>query len=146
MDLIVYEDPDPIYICQEGDLCPIVEGGKVTINSTFVAPRSGPSGTIFNFGITYNVVNATGPGLLMAAVLPPENGEALESSQFTEGQPPGKYSIQWSLDTTSSEQQTFISGLYQVVMAVCAGDCTTAHPYGGIYAQSQTTFTITESQ
>lgn len=38
IDLVNYEDPDPIYICQVFDMCAEVDNGLVTINKTIIAP------------------------------------------------------------------------------------------------------------
>ncbi len=51
INLINSTDPDPIWVCQEMDACPIVNGGSVTINIAQVSPSSGPQGTQFNINL-----------------------------------------------------------------------------------------------
>lgn len=64
------EDPDPIYICQLTDLCPVVNNGSVTIIKTAVSPAKGTTGTTFTIGMIYNVTSPTGPGLLSIVIAP----------------------------------------------------------------------------
>jgi len=144
IDAINVTDPDPIFICQDLDLCPIVTGGAVKIVSAVVNPPKGPSGTTFSIELTYSVTSPTGPGLLAVDILPPD-AEALSDAEFSEGQPVGKYLISWTIDSTPSEQEPFDPGFYDVGLAVCEGDCTTDHPNGGVYASANTSFIITSS-
>jgi len=143
IEAINVTDPDAIYACQELSLCPIVNGGQVVINTASVSPPKGPSGTTFNFDLVYTVQSPTGPGLLSITVIPPDAfpfGEA----EFEEGQADGKYDLQFQLQATPSEQEPFSAGTYYVSMAVCEGDCTTDHPYGGVYAAANVSFIITQ--
>jgi len=142
IDFINYEDPDPIYLCQLFDMCPVVNGGAVTITKCYVTPPKGPQGTTFTLGMNYVVVNATGTGLITNLVLPPD-GFPLVGADFTEGQSPGPYHVEWTLDSNPSENESFGPGKYEVDFAVCAGDCTTSHPWGGVYAQATVYFNIT---
>jgi len=143
INLIQYEDPDPIYICQVMDLCSYTPGGAVNITRSYATPTSGPTGTTFTIGIDYTVISATSVGTLAISIMAPD-GNDLGDGEFTEGQAPGRYNIAWQLQATPSEQESFGPGVYKIQMAVCAGDCTTAHPYGGVYAVGNTQFTITQ--
>jgi len=142
IDFITYEDPDPIYLCQLFDICPHVDGGKVNITATSITPPSGATGTTFTIEMDYKVIAQTSSGLVAINILPPD-GFPLGDGEFEEGQAPGSYSAKWTVDTTPSEQEDFGPGIYQVQLAVCAGDCTTSHPWGGVYAQVNTQFKIT---
>jgi len=143
INLIEYEDPDPIYLCQVVDLCPVVSGGAVNITQAIVRPPSGPQGTNFTITLQYTISSPTGPGLIAVTVIPPGADFPFGGEQFEEGQPKGNYEVEWGVPTNPSENESFSPGVYQVQMAVCAGDCTTSHPYGGIYAQTTATFRIT---
>jgi len=143
INLVEYEDPDPIYLCQIVDLCPVVNGGAVNITSLYVDPPSGPQGTFFNITMVYTVLSPTGPGLLAVTIVPPGADFPFGGEDFQEGQPKGSYPVGWQLQATPSENESFGPGVYQVQAAVCAGDCTTSHPYGGVYAQATTSFKIT---
>jgi len=139
-------DPDPIYICQLIDMCPIVNGGVVKFVSAVVDPAKAPQGTTFNLTFTYQVVQPTGPGLIALSVFPPENDPddmPLGTAFFTDGQAQGYYRGSVGIDTTPSENEAFDSGIWIANVAVCEGDCTNAHPYGGVYADMNATFTIT---
>jgi len=142
INLVEEEDPDPIFLCQEVDLCPIVEGGQVNITSATVSPKQGPQGTTFTITMVYNVVSATGPGLVVVNIVPPAD-MPFGDEEFEEGQSKGAYKTQWQLQANPSEGESFSPGVYQVQVAVCAGDCTTAHAYGGVYAQANLSFRIT---
>jgi len=146
INIINETDPDPIYICQEMDACPVVNGGTVTINKANVVPAYGAEGATFNINMIYTVVNATGPGGLTVLVLPASPFDnPMSDFEFEEGQAPGQYSIQWQIQAQPSEGETFAPGVYQVQVAVCAGDCTTIHPYGGVYAYANTQFSISNN-
>jgi hypothetical protein len=142
---IYREDPDPIYYCQVLDICPVVPGGKVVITAAVVSPKSGPLGTTFNLAFSYKVVNTTSPGLIVVDITDPQ-GNPMGAEDFVDTQPVGTYNASWQLQAQPSEQEPFPNGVYQVEYGVCAGDCTNAHPYGGVYAAAQTTFTITGQQ
>jgi len=135
-------DPDPIYICQEIDFCPVVTGGAVTIKGASVSPTSGPQGTTFDLELDYSVTSPTGPGLQVVNVFAPD-GTSVGGAAFSEGQPVGTYSLQMQLDTTPSEQEAFAPGKYTAEMAICEGDCTDDHPNGGVYGVASVNFAIT---
>jgi len=135
-------DPDPIYVCQEFDFCPVVTGGAVTIKGKSVSPNSGPQGTTFDLELDYVVTSPTGPGLQLVNIYAPD-GTSVGGSSFSEGQANGSYSLQMQLQTQPSEQESFSPGTYIAFMAICEGDCTTDHPNGGIYGSANVTFKIT---
>jgi len=142
IDLVNYEDPDPIYICQVFDMCAEVDGGVVNITKTIITPAKGAQGTEFTLGILYTVIKPIGPGLLTVYVQPPQD-MPLGDAEFQEGQAVGQYSISWKLNSQPSEQESFSPGTYQVQMAVCEGDCSNSHPYSGVYASVVGSFQIT---
>jgi len=142
IDAINDTDPDPIYVCQVIDVCPVVNNGSVKILSTYSRPASGAQGTTFTCGMQYQVISATGPGSVDIAIIPPGSGEVMSDGEFTEGQAPQTYTVEWTVPTTPSENEPFTAGTYQVSLAVCEGDCTTSHRWGGVYASAMTTFTI----
>ncbi|PRP77541.1 hypothetical protein PROFUN_14225 [Planoprotostelium fungivorum] len=137
-------DPDPIFVCQEFELCPIVEGGQVRFIASGVNPLSGPAGTTFNIQVDYAVINSTGPGLVTLSV-----GKGLAASlvsTFIEGQEPGQYGMSWSLDTTPSDDQPWTVGAYPILFQICEGDCTGKHSHSRVYAQRTSSLQITASQ
>jgi len=148
VDVMNDTDPDPIYICQEFDMCPVVNGGQVTITSTTIDPEDGPAGTMFNVTWTYEVIQPTGPGTLNIVVIPPKNDNLdfeFGFGYFQDAQPVGTY-IAWGLiDTTPTETEYFAAGVWTANVAVCEGDCTNNHPYGGVYAQANVPFTLLNS-
>jgi len=136
-------DPDPIYYCQELKTCPIVQGGALKITSMTAKPASGPVGTKFAIEIDFVVTNATSTGMIITEVDIPDN-EPLEDEELSTGLAPNNYNSKFTLDTSDNKDNDWYPGTYKVLFAVCAGDCTTDHPYGGIYDQASTTFVVTQ--
>jgi len=141
--IIEYEDPDPIYFCDEAKICPVTNNGSAISNSAWVTPESGPANTKFNIGFNYTVTSKTSTGGPAVVVLPPD-GMPLSGSNFDEGEEPGTYVVYFSLDSTPSEQEPFGPGLYNVTAALCAGDCSGRHKWSGVYCEAQSAFSITE--
>jgi len=137
-----YADPDPIFICQVWELCPHVSGGAVNITDVEISPPAAEHGTIFVLIMEYTVLNHTSVGNIVYTVTPPI-GYPYSSGEFTEGQDPGMYSVGWNLATNSSTEEPWFPGEYKVEFMVCAGDCSTDHPWGGIYDSKLTYFRIT---
>jgi len=140
-NIITYEDPDPIFICEEFALCAIYNGGNATISRTVVSPPYGPEGTTFTLTMYYTVVKHTSPGLLSVFINPPD-GFPMAGQNFVEGQAPGSYVVGWSVETQPNEDEAFSPGVYPVEFAVCEGDCTTSHQWGGVYAEATSSFKI----
>jgi len=141
-NIIQYEDPDPIFICEEFDLCTVYAGGAANITKTTISPPYGPEGTTFTLTMYYTVKKHTSPGLLSVFINPP-NGFPLAGQNFVEGQTPGSYVVGWSCETQPNEDDSFSPGVYPVTFAVCEGDCTTAHNWGGVYSETESSFKIT---
>ena len=100
-------------MCQEFDLCPVVNGGAVTILDASVFPESGPAGTVFNVTITYQVTSPIGPGTISVLVIPPYNDTAdaeMGFGFFNDEQPVGTYNTWASFGTTPSEFEAFMPG------------------------------------
>jgi len=140
--LIEYEDPDPIFFCEEADICYHNDNGTATTLSVSANPASGPAGTKFSLDFSYNVTSYTSSGGPNVVVVPPA-GLPLGGSEFVEGQAPGVYSVSFSLDTTPSENDPFTPGSYEVEFALCSGDCSGRHKWSGQYCNGTTSFTIT---
>jgi hypothetical protein len=141
--VLSYEDPDPIYICQLLDICGHTNGGKANMTSVTTAPTSGRQGTTFDISAIWVVSKETGPGGLNIVCIP-QGGMPISGGSFVDGQKPGTYDARFSLKTQPSEQEPFNAGLYRVEVALCEGDCTTRHPWGGVYAEGTSQFTITQ--
>jgi len=142
VDALNVTDPDPIYVCQSVDFCAEVNNGSAKVVVAQVNPKSGATGSTFNIQMEYQVTSPTGPGYLVVEILCPD-GATLSGETFNDAQAVGSYGVQWQIQAQPSEQESFGAGVYQVQVAVCEGDCTTSHPYGGVYAVGQTSFTIT---
>jgi len=141
--IIEYEDPDPIFFCDEAGICPVTNNGSALANGAWVNPESGPTGTKFNIGFNYTVTSKTSTGGPNVVVFPPD-GMPIGGSNFDEGEEPGTYVIYFQLDTKPSEQEQFGPGVYNVTAALCAGDCSGRHKYSGVYCEADTAFTITQ--
>jgi len=139
--LIEYEDPDPIFFCEETKICPVTTNGTAFTDNVYVAPTSGPAGTKFQIGFNYTVTSYTSSGGPNVVVVPPA-GLPIGGSEFNEGQPPGTYLVVFSLDTTPSENEPFTPGDYGVELSLCAGDCSGRHKWSGVYCNGTSSFTI----
>jgi len=140
--LIEYEDPDPIFFCDEAKICPVTSNGTAYTNGVSVSPASGPAGSKFGITFNYTVTSYTSTGGPNVVVIPPA-GLPLAGAEFNEGQPPGTYVVTFSLDTTPSENEPFTPGDYEVEVALCAGDCSGRHKWSGVYCNGTSSFTIT---
>jgi len=141
--LVTDADPDPIWICEEGGICPHNTNGSALANGAWVDPQSGRAGTSFNIMFNYTVTSYTSSGGPNVVVVPPA-GLPLGGAEFNEGQPIGTYLVGFKLDSTPSEQEPFTPGVYQVEAALCAGDCSGRHKWSEVYCNATTQFTITE--
>lgn len=141
--LVTDEDPDPIWICEEGNICPHNTNGSAIANSVYVQPKKGPAGTKFDITFNYTVTSYTSSGGPNVIVIPVA-GLPFGGGEFNDGQPIGTYFVTFKLDSTPSEQEPFIPGSYEVDAALCAGDCSGRHKWSGVYCNATTTFTITE--
>jgi len=140
--LIEYEDPDPIFFCDEAKICPVTSNGTAYTNGVWVDPEQGPAGTKFAIGFNYTVTSYTSTGGPNVVVVPP-SGLPIGGGEFDEGQAPGTYVVVFSLDTTPSESEPFTPGPYGVELALCAGDCSGRHKWSGVYCNGTTSFAIT---
>lgn len=141
--VLSYEDPDPIYVCQLLEVCSHTNGGKADMFFCDVTPKSGRQGTTFTVEAEWRVTAPTGPGGINIVVIP-QGGFPISGGSFVDGQQPGTYGVKFDLKTKPSEQEPFNPGVYRVEVALCEGDCTTKHPWGGVYTQNATSFTITQ--
>jgi len=131
-------DPDPIYVCQLLKKCPMVAGGAAVINSFTITPTTGPKDTLFTTNVNLTVTNATSTGWI-AFFIVPQKGVEVPFGEVVPGLTPATYPIAAQIDSSQLSE-----GDYQLIFQLCAGDCTTRHPYGGVYAQSQLAFNITK--
>merc|ERR1711916_54988 len=141
--LINEVDPDPIYICEKVHLCPHSTTAAANVTALTVSPGEGAQGTKFTIDFTFDVTNTIETGEFVVEVVPPA------SEPFGDGQglftvAPGSYSGQMSFTAKASEQEPFMPGSYQVVMAVCEGTCGSKHPWSQTLGEKQTSFKITE--
>jgi len=140
--LVTDEDPDPIWICEEGGICPHNDNGSALANGAWVNPQSGPAGSTFDIIFNYTVTSYTSSGGPNVVVVPPA-GLPLGGAEFNSGQPIGTYIVAFKLDSTPSEQEPFTPGVYQVEAALCAGDCSGRHKWSSVYCNATTQFSIT---
>jgi len=140
--LVEAEDPDPIWICEEGNICYHNTNGSALANRAFVEPQQGPAGTKFDISFNYTVVSYTSSGGPNVVVVPAA-GLPFGGGEFVEGQAPGTYIVTFKLDSSPTEQEPFIPGDYLVDAALCAGDCSGRHKWSGVYCNATTKFVIT---
>jgi len=141
IDLVQDLDPDPIWLCEELDACPIVDNVKGKMLSVSVSPPIGAPGATFTVTCSYQLFNTTGTGESIIQVLPPV-GFPMEEGGLIVSQPPGTYNDRASVTTTPSENEPFVPGVYKVLCAVCEGSCGSTHSHSYTICEGQTTFEI----
>jgi len=144
IDLVQDVDPDPIWLCEEVDVCPINDNASAIFNTVAVSPTSGPQGTNFNVAIAYTVTNWIGTGELDIVVFPPA-GLPLGSGLLLVNQTAGPYRASFGpISTYPSENEPFLPGSYKVQLALCEGSCGSSHSHTKTLAVTSTSFTITK--
>jgi len=138
-------DPDPVFYCQELDVCATSMSSKAKITKVVVKPPSGPAGTTFNFMVQYQVINTTGTATLEIDVFPPDSdggfpfGDAELLGQVT----PATYTMQFQMTASPSENEDFSPGKYKTQIALCEGTCGSIHSYAYTLDVFTTSFNIT---
>jgi len=136
-------DPSPIFYCQELHYCAEVafNPNAMNVTSLYVSPTVGMEGTMFQIFYTYTVFQNTSSGINFVTIyMPDSNSEG--GYAIVNGMAPGDYSMVAEFQT---EKHGMPIGEYQVGLAFCAGDCTPAHPYSGLYANVGTFFNVTKN-
>ncbi|CAC5419551.1 unnamed protein product [Mytilus coruscus] len=149
--LIEKADLDPIYFCEEMNLCPVKDDGDAKITQLSVTPKSGPQGQ-FSIDYTYVSVNGTGTGEIVLEVETVDH-IPVEGSFLNELADAGSYSQSVKLkaqpdpdcDPTQGPCEEWMPGNYTVKIAICNGECGSKHPHSQIYDEATTTFEITEN-
>jgi len=141
IDLINDADPDPIWICEEIDVCPVNDNAAANITSWTIQPSTGRRGTTFQLSLDYTVTDAIGTGEIALLIVDPE-GNGLGDGQLVDSQNPGQYSVTFSLKATPSEQESFPPGVYQTEVAICEGTCGSTHSNSFTLATAFANFTI----
>jgi len=144
VDLIDAIDPDPIYICEECDLCPINDYVKGNFISASVTPTSGRQGAKFTISATFQLLNTTGTGEIVIEITPPDGSFPIDFGGLLIAQPPGTYTERASFEADPDDDEPFSSGDYKVGIYICEGSCGSSHPHSYIITQGSTSFTITE--
>ena len=86
-------DPDPIFYCEELDLCPKSSTANATINSVDVTPKEGHKNGVFNITAIFTVTSETGTGEVGLAILPPFPGEPFGTGELIESLEPSTYEM-----------------------------------------------------
>lgn len=147
--IIEKADLDPIYYCELVHACEIFDQGDANITSFRVTPNRGPQGT-FVITADWFSKNGTGTGEIYIGIRTVD-GVPVEDSFLMEPQKPGKYTTEIKLnavpnpecDPSQEECENWLAGNYKVEIAICNGECGSAHPHSKIYDQAITNFTIT---
>ncbi|XP_064603681.1 countin-1-like [Liolophura sinensis] len=148
--LIEKADLDPIYFCELLKVCPIFDNGDAKITMLSVTPSRGPQGTTFVVDLEFVSKNGTGTGQIDLEILAVD-GLPLGDAFLNKQSPPGTYGLKFNIkaepdpncDPTQQECEQWLPGNYVVKVAVCNGECGSAHPHSKIYDQNSTNFTLT---
>eukprot|EP01120_Amphizonella_sp_Union-15-10_P000974 TRINITY_DN11042_c0_g1_i1.p1 TRINITY_DN11042_c0_g1~~TRINITY_DN11042_c0_g1_i1.p1 ORF type:complete len:230 (+),score=45.36 TRINITY_DN11042_c0_g1_i1:86-775(+) len=141
--LIQDADPDPIWICEEIDVCPINDHSSGRVTACSVVPQKGQQGDSFTVDIAFTIVNATGTGEIIYEVEPPAgfpfgDGELLVRTQ------PGSYRISFSFQANPTDDDPFLPGIYPVGVALCEGNCGSTHSHARTLSECNTQFVLTQ--
>eukprot|EP01128_Nolandella_sp_AFSM9_P008501 TRINITY_DN5211_c0_g1_i1.p1 TRINITY_DN5211_c0_g1~~TRINITY_DN5211_c0_g1_i1.p1 ORF type:complete len:244 (-),score=48.45 TRINITY_DN5211_c0_g1_i1:138-821(-) len=136
-------NPSPVSICMALTACPFNPALGGHFSSVVVSPTKGPQGATFNIEATY-ILNATSGTANTVLEISPPAGSPLGESKIIIGQAAGPAKIAASVQTMPQQGQTFPPGVYQVIVAVCEGQCGGTHHNEYTVAQGKSSFTITE--
>lgn len=139
-------DPDPVYMCEEINICPISDTAAAAIESVVVDPPTGPLGTTFYINMSFAIINTTGTGFMQMWAVPPntpyEDGLGEEAFLIELG--PGQYKVSFSLPT-SDKQVEWPYGVYNCSVWLCEGYCDSIHKHQYVMASQQNLlFTLTK--
>jgi hypothetical protein len=136
-------DPDPIYICQEFHLCPVITGGAAVITNFTATPTILEQGATVIFEADIKCTSQVGPGLTILHIFPAAPTKtAIVAKEFFVTMAPANYEHIWHLKTVPYEDEPFYDGTYIAYAFVCEGDCTTDHPNGRTLSRAETKFEI----
>jgi len=135
--------PDPIFYCEELDICPISTTAKGTIDKLTVTPKYGPVGTTFDIYMEFTILSPTGTGQLEVYVIPADNsGQAMGGIELLVQTPKGHYAADFPLQAEPSENEPFNPGVYNVTVALCEGMCASIHRWSYVMDEKMTFFYI----
>jgi len=144
IDLVEDADPDPIWICEEVDICPYNDNAAANFVNIAVSPKSGPQGTQFSVDADFRVTNTIGTGEIDFIVIPPaQDGFVFGGGELIVNVTPGRYAINIPVATEPSENEAFGPGSYQVQLFICEGACGSIHSHSFQLATTSVNFTIT---
>eukprot|EP01116_Phalansterium_solitarium_P003759 TRINITY_DN14580_c0_g1_i1.p1 TRINITY_DN14580_c0_g1~~TRINITY_DN14580_c0_g1_i1.p1 ORF type:complete len:257 (+),score=103.52 TRINITY_DN14580_c0_g1_i1:140-910(+) len=141
-------DPDPVYMCEAINICPVSDTAAARINSVVVDPTTGPLGTTFYINMSFSIINETGTGYMQMWAVPPKTpyDDGLGEEAFLIEVPPGDYKVSFSLPT-SDTQVDWLLGTYNCSVWLCEGYCDSIHKHQYVLAtQGNLLFTVTKKQ
>eukprot|EP01116_Phalansterium_solitarium_P004878 TRINITY_DN1607_c0_g1_i1.p1 TRINITY_DN1607_c0_g1~~TRINITY_DN1607_c0_g1_i1.p1 ORF type:complete len:258 (-),score=99.52 TRINITY_DN1607_c0_g1_i1:4-777(-) len=123
-------DPDPVYVCEEINICPVSDTAAAKITDVVVDPTTAPMGTTFYVNMSFSIVNATGTGLVMLWAVPPETPfeDGLSEYAYLIETPPGDYKVAFNLPT-SEKGVDWLYGVYNCSVYLCEGYCNSIHKH-----------------
>lgn len=136
-------DPSPISVCEEIDICAHSTTAAGKIMSVNVSPRSGPQGTTFTVAVDFSVTNTVATGQIEVVINPPASFPFGDGSLLVDTKP-GNYGFKLQFQANPSEQEQFMPGNYQVIAALCEGQCGSDHEWAYTLSQMQGNFNITQ--
>jgi len=137
-------DPDPIYVCEEINICPISDTSAAKIDVVTVNPTIGKLGTTFFINMTFTIINETGTGVLQMWAVPPNTpfDDGLGEEGYMIELPPGNYRVSFELPTSDGNVD-WLYGTYNCSVWLCEGYCDSIHKHQYLLAmQGDIYFTI----
>jgi len=128
IQLVNDEDPDPIWLCEEMDACPVNDNAAGNITSASVVPKQGHKGDQFQLFVTAQITNAIGTGEI-AFEIHPVSGFPLGEGFLLESLQPGNYKFQFHWRAEPVKEQHWSPGVYNITVAICEGACGSPHSH-----------------
>jgi len=135
-------DPDPVFLCEEVDVCPIAKNATGNITSASVVPQTGTIGTTFEFTMVINITSALGTGIGDLTIQPPGKNLPFSFDYLLIGYPVGSYTIPFKVQAEDSETENWPVGNYTATLSICEGFCGSTHKNQYIIDHKDVTFNI----
>ncbi|EGG17195.1 hypothetical protein DFA_08182 [Cavenderia fasciculata] len=125
---IVYDTPDPIYVCQYAELCATNSNPTALITNFTTTPAYAPVGTDIQVTMQYTVTVGTGQSQIIIAG--PSGNTFLQYERLLH-QISGKDTISFLLSTLGD-----VPGVYSITGLVCAETCFSTAPGAATLSKS----------
>ncbi|EGG20722.1 countin2 [Cavenderia fasciculata] len=143
-NLVLDADPDPIFMCEVIDVCPVKMTAAGNITNFDIVPSSGPVGTTFYANINYTITSEIGTGQIVANLYD-TNNLGFGFYNLLVDTAPGDYYVSFPFQSQPSEMEPFNPGSFLISVGLCEGFCGSIHKYTIILSVVNDNFTISSN-